>query len=91
MEKKIETLNLAEGRVLIKPKKEMLGNIEIDKELQSGQMPVKGIIIDISEDLGDILEIADTVYYRKYSPDKVEIDGEELFFVDAKDILAVEI
>ena len=34
------------------------------------------------------VKVGDRVYFKKYSPDKLEIDGEKYLLLDAGDILA---
>jgi len=35
------------------------------------------------------VKVGDRVYFKKYSPDELEIDGEKFLLLDAGDILAV--
>lgn len=88
---KINVLNLKEGRALIEPAKIETGFGELESDVAKNRLPSRGYIKSISEDLVGILEVDSVVYYRKYAPDKVEFDGIELNFVEANDILAVEL
>ena len=33
--------------------------------------------------------IGDTVYFKKYAPEEIEVDGEEYFILESEDILAI--
>ncbi|MBP6976672.1 co-chaperone GroES, partial [Candidatus Dojkabacteria bacterium] len=35
------------------------------------------------------VKIGDMVYFKKYAPEEIEINGEELYILDTDDILAV--
>ena len=35
------------------------------------------------------VKVGDRVYFKKYSPDELEVDGEKYLLVDGEDILAV--
>jgi len=35
------------------------------------------------------VKIGDMVYFKKYAPEEIEINGEELYILDTEDILAV--
>ncbi len=35
------------------------------------------------------VKVGDKVYFKKYSPEEIEVDGKEFLILDAEDILAV--
>ena len=59
------------------------------------QKPETGIIVKLGE--GKVkgkqmefnVKVGDRVYFKKYSPDELEIDGERFLLLDAGDVLAV--
>jgi chaperonin GroES len=64
----------------------------------AGEKPQKGEVLSIGS--GKILDngvretlevkVGDTVYYTKYGPTELKVDGEEVLIVDFNDILGVE-
>lgn len=84
-------------RVLVKPIEESEMTVSgivlpdtMDKEPEKGEVVAvgpghyeDGKLIPIS------VKVGDKVVFRKYGPDKVKIDGEEVFFIKEEDILAV--
>jgi chaperonin GroES len=35
------------------------------------------------------VKVGDSVYFKKYSPEEIEVDGQEYYILDADDILAI--
>lgn len=88
----IKVLSLENGRVLVEPEKVAVAGVELSYELQkNAAMPTRGKVIAHSEDLAAIIKAKDTIYYRQYAPDKIEVDGKEFFFVEAKDLLGIDV
>jgi len=66
-------------------------------ETASGEKPMIGKVIAIGpgkkNDKGEIapmnVKIGDTVLFKKYGPDEIEIDGKKLLVGDEDDILAI--
>ncbi|MCB9809556.1 co-chaperone GroES [Candidatus Peribacteria bacterium] len=63
----------------------------------SKEKPMKGIVvalsstpIDQAQTLQQLRE-GDTVYFTKYAPTELKINGEELYILDAKSVLAKEV
>jgi chaperonin GroES len=66
----------------------------------SKEKPGKGEVLAVGEgkknDAGELISIdnvkvGDIVYFTKYSPEEIEIDGEKLLLIRADSILAKEI
>ena len=56
---------------------------ETGKVVKLGEGKVKG------KDVTFNVKVGDRVYFKKYSPDELEIDGEKYFLLGNDDILAV--
>lgn len=59
------------------------------------QKPETGVVVKLGEgkvkgkDVPFNVKVGDRVYFKKYSPDELEVDGEKYFLLDNADILAV--
>ncbi len=87
------------GNILVKPvteeKKSASGIVlpdTVDKEkpqrgevvaLGSGKLTAEGKTLAFNVKVGDI------VLFKKYSPDEIEVDGEEYLIMDAEAVLAI--
>lgn len=86
------------GYVLIDQlKTEKIGDIYLPDEHRMEPVP-KGLVIEASAEkyLGEQIhpmqiKKGDTVYFIKRGPNKITVDGRELFLVYEGDILAVEV
>ncbi len=87
------------GRVLIKPLEEedVTSSGLIIPETADKEKPQQGVIVAVgtgkrAEDgtvISFTVKAGDTVMFKKYSPDEVEVDGVEYLVIDEDDILAV--
>ena len=86
------------SRVLVSPDKvdeKTTGGLILPPTSTEDQKPETGIIVNLGE--GKVkgkqmefnVKVGDRVYFKKYSPDELEIDGERFLLLDAGDILAV--
>ena len=86
------------SRVLVSPDKvdeKTTGGLILPPTSTEDQKPETGIIVKLGE--GKIkgkqmefnVKVGDRVYFKKYSPDELEIDGEKFLLLDAGDILEV--
>ena len=86
------------SRVLVSPDKvdeKTTGGLILPPTSTEDQKPETGIIVKLGE--GKIkgkqmefnVKVGDRVYFKKYSPDELEIDGERFLLLDAGDVLAV--
>lgn len=86
-------------KVLIKPtpKEEVTASGIVLPETVSKERPQMGEILAVGPGLvtpeGKIIEprvkVGQKVYFTKYGPTEIKIDGEELLIVEEKDILAI--
>jgi len=86
------------SRVLVSPDKvdeKTTGGLILPPTSTEDQKPETGVIVKLGE--GKIkgkqmefnVKVGDRVYFKKYSPDELEIDGEKFLLLDAGDVLAV--
>ena len=86
------------NRVLVSPDKvdeKTTGGLILPPTSTEDQKPETGIIVKLGE--GKVkgkqmefnVKVGDRVYFKKYSPDELEIDGEKFLLLDAGDVLAV--
>lgn len=60
------------------------------------EKPMKGEIIAITPESKDnqhtfkAIKVGDTVWFTKYAPTEIKIEGEEFYIIDLKSVLAVE-
>jgi chaperonin GroES len=87
------------GNILVKPlqEEEKTASGLIVQTSGKGERPQKGEVIALGTGAQDDsgkkipfnLKIGDKVMFKKYSPEEVEIDGEEFLIMKELDILAV--
>ena len=86
------------SRVLVSPDKvdeKTTGGLILPPTSTEDQKPETGVIVKLGE--GKVkgkqmefnVKVGDRVYFKKYSPDELEIEGERFLLLDAGDILAV--
>ena len=86
------------SRVLVSPDKvdeKTTGGLILPPTSTEDQKPETGDIVKLGE--GKVkgkqmefnVKVGDRVYFKKYSPDELEIDGEKFLLLDAGDVLAV--
>ena len=75
--------------VKVKAKKQETSFWIVLPEAQKNQMPQTGEIIQIWDN-SDWIELKtwDTIFFREFSPTKVEIEWEEFLILEIKDVLA---
>jgi len=86
------------SRVLVSPDKvdeKTTGGLILPPTSTEDQKPETGIIVKLGEgklkgkQVDFNVKVGDRVYFKKYSPDELEIDGEKFLLLDAGDILAI--
>lgn len=87
------------SRVLVKPQEvqeKTPGGLVIPPNASDEKKPSFGKVIKLGKGKdkdGKVIkfqvEIGDMVYFKKYAPEEIEINGEELYILDTEDILAV--
>ena len=85
-------------RVLLKPdevEETTTGGLVLPPSASEEQKSETGVIVKLGKgkekgkDIVFEVSIGDRVYFKKYSPDEVEIDNEKYFLLNIEDILAV--
>lgn len=87
------------NRVLVKPQEvqeKTPGGLVIPPNASDEKKPSFGKVIKLGKGKGKDgkvlkfdVQIGDMVYFKKYAPEEIEINGEELYILDTDDILAV--
>lgn len=68
------------------------GGLIIPPSAQEDQKPEVGTVMRLGtgeKDFSFSVKVGDRVFFRKYSPDKIELDGETCFIISEEDILAI--
>lgn len=85
-------------RVLVKPdgvEETTAGGLVLPPSASEDQKPETGVIVKIGKgkvkgkEVEFEVAVGDRVYFKKYSPDEVEIDNEKYLLLDMEDILAI--
>ncbi len=87
------------SKILIAPQKveeKTKGGLIVPPTASEGEKPELGVVVKLGtgvnekgEKINFSVKEGDTVFFKKYSPDEIEVDGEKYFVVDNMDILAV--
>jgi len=87
------------NRVLVKPEEvqeKTPGGLVIPPNASDEKKPSFGKVLMLGkgkDSKGNLLKfdvkIGDLIYFKKYSPEELDIDGETLYILDTEDILAV--
>lgn len=87
------------NRVLVKPQEEeetIAGGLVVPPSANDDKRPAMGEVLKVGkgkDESGKAIDFqfkkGDVIYFKKYSPNEIEIGGEEYLIVDAEDILAV--
>lgn len=66
------------------------GTVEKDRPEQGEVVAVgEGRVLEDGKKAPMSVAVGDTVMFKKYSPDEIKIDGEELLVISESDILAI--
>lgn len=83
-------------RVLVKPQEKeekTKGGLYIPDTAADDKKPSQGTVIKLGvtkkEHKFSVKE-GDVVYFKKYSPEEIEVDGEKFLIIDEEEILAVK-
>ena len=85
-------------RVLVKPdvvEETTAGGLVLPPSASEDQKPETGVIVKLGQgkekgkDIVFEVSVGDRVYFKKYSPDEVEIDDEKYLLLGMEDILAI--
>jgi chaperonin GroES len=87
------------NRILVKPQEEeetIAGGLVIPPSANDDKRPAMGKVLilgkgkdDEGKDVDFQVKKGDIIYFKKYSPNEIEIEGEQYLIVDADDILAI--
>lgn len=97
MAKEIKIMPLG-NRVLVTPDKideKTSGGLVLPPSSTEDQKPETGKIVKLGvgkvegKDVSFDIKVGDRVYFKKYSPDELEVDGERYLLLEVGDILAV--
>jgi len=81
-------------RVLVKPseKEEKTEGGLIIPATAEKEKPSQGVVVKLGTTKTDhkfLVKEGDVVFFKKYSPDEVEMDGDTYYLIDENDILAI--
>ncbi len=85
-------------RVLIQPdvlEEKTAGGLVLPPSANDDKKPETGIVVKLGKgkikgkDISFDVSVGDRIYFKKYSPDEVEIDNEKYLLLDVEDILAI--
>jgi chaperonin GroES len=87
------------NRILVRPQEEeetIAGGLVVPPSANDDKRPAMGEVLILGkgkdEDGKDIdfqVKKGDIIYFKKYSPNEIEIEGEQYLIVDADDVLAI--
>lgn len=86
------------NRVLVKPdevEEKTSGGLVLPPSASEDQKPETGTVVKLGKGKVDGKEVSfevsigDRVYFKKYSPDEILIDGDKYLLLDQEDILAI--
>ncbi len=87
------------GRVLVKPQEvqeKTAGGLVIPPSAADEKKPAFGKVVKLGvgkDSKGNSVKfdvkVGDNIYFKKYAPEEIEVDGEEYLILDTEDILAV--
>ena len=86
-------------KVLISPMKveeKTTGGLIVPPTASADSKPETGIVVKLGDGLNAkgekmhfSIKVGDKVFFKSYSPDEVEVEGEKYFLVENSDILAI--
>lgn len=82
-------------RVVVMPEEveeKTAGGLIIPPSAQDGQKPELGKVVKLGtgeKDFKFSVKVGDRVFFKKYSPDEIEVSGETYYVLEQDDILAI--
>lgn len=85
-------------RVLVQPdelEQVTKGGLVLPPNASDDKRPATGTVLTLGmgkrkgEDIKFDVKIGDKVYFKKYSPEEIEVEGKKYFLLDTDDILAI--
>ncbi|MGI6423285.1 MAG: co-chaperone GroES [Candidatus Dojkabacteria bacterium] len=87
------------NRVVVKPQEvqeKTPGGLVIPPSATDDKKPAFGEVVKLGtgkDKEGKVLKfdvkVGDLVYFKRYSPEEIEVDGKEFYILEAEDILAI--
>jgi len=93
-----QTIQPLGKRVLVQPdelEQVTKGGLVLPPSASDDKRPATGTILTlgIGKDDGDGIKfdvkVGDRIYFKKYSPEEIEVEGKKYFLLDTDDILAI--
>ncbi len=91
MPKKINITPLGK-RILARPdaiEEKTAGGLVLPPNSNDEQRPATGTVIALGQAKSFNVSIGDRIYFKKYSPEEIEIEGVKYLILDTDDVLAV--
>jgi len=85
-------------RVLVQPdelEQVTKGGLVLPPSASDDKRPATGTVLTLGigkrkgEDIKFDVKVGDKVYFKKYSPEEIEVEGKKYFLLDTDDILAI--
>ncbi len=85
-------------RVLVQPEEIQQvtkGGLVLPPNANDDKRPATGIVLTLGigkkkgEDIKFDVKVGDKIYFKKYSPEEIEVEGKKYFLLDTDDILAI--
>lgn len=82
-------------RVVVKPQEieeTTSGGLIIPPTAQDGQKPELGEVVKLGTGESDFefsVKLGDKVFFKKYSPDEIEVEGQTYYILSEEDVLAI--
>ena len=87
------------NRILVRPQEEeetIAGGLVIPPSANDDKRPAMGEVLKLGKGKDDDgkpvsfdVKKGDIIYFKKYSPNEIEIEGTQYLIVDAEDVLAI--
>lgn len=83
-------------RVVVSPdqvEEKTAGGLYVPASASEDKKPETGIVASLGivneKDFKFTISIGDRVYFKKYSPEEIEVNGEKYYILDEADVLAI--
>lgn len=86
------------SRILAKPdqvEEKTVGGLLLPPSSADEKKPETGLVVKLGKgkvkgkDITFDIAVGDRIYFKKYSPEEIELDGEKYLLLDTEDILAI--
>lgn len=82
-------------RIVVRPEEVQettTGGLIIPPTAQDDKKPEVGVVVKLGtgeKDFTFSVKVGNRVFFKQYSPEEIEVDGEKFFIVDEEDVLAI--